>query len=93
MDGVIEAPARLGFTEYRDAQDDDDLLVWGQGRFGESLLQHRLIDTLDLSIHPLVIGRGKQFFREDARVSIAIGSDVADPRNIKGLSLAARRAW
>lgn len=41
-----------------------DLLLWGHGLLSETLLQHRLIDVLDLSIHPLVIGRGKGFFRE-----------------------------
>ena len=41
-----------------------DLLLWGHGLLSENLLQHRLIDVLDLSIHPLVIGRGKGFFRE-----------------------------
>jgi dihydrofolate reductase len=36
-----------------------NLLVWGHGLLGETLLKDRLIDVLDLSIHPLVVGHGK----------------------------------
>jgi dihydrofolate reductase len=49
-----------------------DLLVWGHGRFSETLLQKRLIDVLDLSIHPLVVGRGKGFFREGQQVKLKL---------------------
>ena len=46
-------------------QEGRDLLIYGHGLLGETLLKHHLLDVLDLSIHPLVVGRGKQFFRED----------------------------
>ena len=49
-----------------------DLLVWGHGLFSESLLQKRLIDVLDLSVHPVVVGRGKGFFREGQRVKLKL---------------------
>jgi dihydrofolate reductase len=45
-------------------QEGRDLLVYGHGLLGETLLKQRLLDVLDLSMHPLVIGRGKLFFRE-----------------------------
>ena len=41
-----------------------DLIAYGHGRFGETLLKHQLLDVLDLSINPLIVGHGKQFFRE-----------------------------
>jgi dihydrofolate reductase len=41
-----------------------DLLIYGHGLLAETLLKHHLLDVLDLSIHPLVVGQGKQFFRE-----------------------------
>jgi dihydrofolate reductase len=41
-----------------------DLLIYGHGLLAETLLKHHLLDALDLSIHPLVVGQGKQFFRE-----------------------------
>jgi dihydrofolate reductase len=45
-------------------QDGGDLLVLGHGLLGETLLQQRLIDVLDLSILPVIVGHGKPFFRE-----------------------------
>src|SRR5215468_9306921 len=45
-------------------QEGGDLLIYGHGLLGETLLRRRLLDVLDLSIHPLFVGRGKQFFRE-----------------------------
>ncbi len=35
-----------------------------------TLLKHHLLDVLDLSIHPLVVGRGKQFFREEENTTL-----------------------
>lgn len=53
-------------------EQEGDLLVWGHGLLSEALLQKRLIDVLDLSIHPLVVGRGKGFFREDQQVKLKL---------------------
>lgn len=45
-------------------QEGGNLLILGHGLFGETLLRERLIDVIDLTIYPLLLGRGKQFFRE-----------------------------
>ena len=45
-------------------QEGRDLLIYGHGLLAETLLKHRLLDVLDLSIHPLILGQGKSFFRE-----------------------------
>ena len=45
-------------------QEGRDLLIYGHGLLGETLLKHHLLDVIDLSIHPLVIGQGRSFFRE-----------------------------
>jgi dihydrofolate reductase len=45
-------------------QEGRDLLIYGHGLLGETLLKHRLLDVIDLSIHPLVLGQGRSFFRE-----------------------------
>jgi dihydrofolate reductase len=45
-------------------QEGRDLLTLGHGLLGETLLRQRLLDVLDLSIHPVVVGRGRPFFRE-----------------------------
>jgi dihydrofolate reductase len=56
---VVAEVARLKQQEGR------DLLIYGHGLLAETLLKHHLLDVLDLSIHPLVLGQGKQFFRQD----------------------------
>lgn len=45
-------------------QNGGDLVLLGHGLLGETLLQQRLIELLDLSILPVFVGRGKLFFRE-----------------------------
>ena len=46
-----------------------NLLAWGHGLLGETLLKERLLDVLQASIRPLVVGRGKMFFREDQKAN------------------------
>lgn len=53
-------------------QDGRDLLIYGHGLLGETLLKHHLIDVLDLSIHPLVIGQGRQFFRQGEQATLKL---------------------
>jgi dihydrofolate reductase len=45
-------------------QEGRDLLIYGHGLLGETLLKHRLLDILSLSISPLVLGQGKPLFRQ-----------------------------
>ena len=40
-----------------------NLLIWGHGLLGGTLLRHQLVDVLDVSIHPLLLGEGRLFFR------------------------------
>ena len=42
-------------------QGGGNLLILGHGQFGETLLRERLIDVIDLTIYPLLLGRGKQY--------------------------------
>jgi dihydrofolate reductase len=53
-------------------QEGQDLLIYGHGLLGETLLKHHLLDVLDLSIHPLVVGQGKQFFREGENATLRL---------------------
>jgi dihydrofolate reductase len=45
-------------------QDGPNLMMWGHGLLTETLWKHQLVDVLELSIHPLVVGQGKPFFRD-----------------------------
>ncbi|MEO8972370.1 MAG: dihydrofolate reductase family protein [Ktedonobacteraceae bacterium] len=53
-------------------QEGRDILIYGHGLLGETLLKHHLLDVLDLSIYPLVVGQGKQFFREDENAKLRL---------------------
>jgi dihydrofolate reductase len=41
-----------------------NLLIYGHGLLGQTLLKERLLDVLDISIHPVFLGSGKLLFRE-----------------------------
>ncbi|WP_316832851.1 dihydrofolate reductase family protein [Pedobacter aquatilis] len=43
-----------------------DLHVWGSSKLVQQLLQHDLVDELKLKIHPLVLGKGKKLFDNNA---------------------------
>jgi dihydrofolate reductase len=45
-------------------QSGGNLLILGHGLLAETLLKERLLDVLDLAIHPVLVGHGKPFFRE-----------------------------
>jgi dihydrofolate reductase len=45
-------------------QTGKDLVIYGHGLLGHTLLKHHLLDELKLWIHPLFVGRGKLLFRE-----------------------------
>jgi dihydrofolate reductase len=55
-------------------QDGGDLLILGHGMLGETLLREGLTDVIDLAIHPLLLGRGKQFFREGQDARLRLGA-------------------
>jgi dihydrofolate reductase len=61
-------------TEVRQlkGQPGGNLLIWGHGLLGETLLKEHLIDAIDLSIHPLMLGRGKLFFRDDQHATLRL---------------------
>ncbi|WP_201373054.1 dihydrofolate reductase family protein [Ktedonobacter robiniae] len=51
-------------------QEGSNLLIFGHGLLGETLLKHHLLDGLDLSVHPLVLGHGRQFLREGLNTTL-----------------------
>lgn len=50
-------------------QDGANLLTWGSGDMVHQLLAAGLVDELRLMIYPVVIGRGKRLFGDNARPS------------------------
>lgn len=55
--------------------DGPDLIVWGSSTLTSILLEQGLIDEVVLLVYPVLLGRGKRFF-----------SDNADPRELAFLS-------
>jgi dihydrofolate reductase len=53
-------------------QEGGDLLIYGHGLLAKTLLKHQLLDVLDLSIYPLVVGQGKQFFRQGENATLRL---------------------
>lgn len=46
-----------------------DIQVWGSSELIHLLLKHDLADELRLKIHPLILGKGKKLFADDANAS------------------------
>jgi dihydrofolate reductase len=53
-------------------QTGGDLLVMGHGLLAQTLLRERLLDVMDVSIHPVIVGQGKQLFREGEHASLRL---------------------
>lgn len=51
-------------------QDGQDLVIYGHGPLGQTLLEHGLLDELHLAIHPLIVGGGALLFREGAKAPL-----------------------
>lgn len=66
---LVRGDAVTELTQLKQ-RDGGDLLILGHGVLAETLLRARLIDALDVSIHPLLVGRGKQLFREGQDVKL-----------------------
>jgi dihydrofolate reductase len=45
-------------------QEGKDLVIYGHGLLGQTLLDHHLVDELKIWIHPVLAGRGQLLFRE-----------------------------
>jgi dihydrofolate reductase len=53
-------------------QDGKDLVTYGHGVLGRSLLKHQLLDQLKLWIHPVLVGRGQLLFREGEQAHLKL---------------------
>ena len=51
-----------------------DLLIWGHTRLAEALMRRGLIDVIDLSVHPLLAGRGGLLLRKDLDIPLRLVS-------------------
>ena len=54
------------------AQIGKDLVIYGHGLLGQTLLKHHLLDKLKLWIHSCFVGRGKLLFREGENTKLKL---------------------
>jgi dihydrofolate reductase len=72
-------------------QEGRDLLIWGHGLLAETLLRERLIDVLDISIYPIVVGRGKPFLRDGQNANLRLVTTKSFSKGIVKLSYEPQR--
>jgi dihydrofolate reductase len=53
-------------------EDGKDLVIYGHGLLGQTLLKHHLLDELKLWIHPCFVGRGKLLFLEGENIRLKL---------------------
>ncbi len=68
---IVRGDVAAEVTRLKEQQ-GGDLLIYGHGQLAETLLQHRLLDILDLSIHPLLAGSGGLLFRDGPVVPMTL---------------------
>ena len=72
-------------TEVKKLKQEDggDLLVYGHGLLAETLLRQQLLDVLDISVHPLMVGSGNLFFRPGQAVGMKLATVKAFSQIVK----------
>jgi dihydrofolate reductase len=63
---VADAVARLK------QEDGQDLVFYGHGPLGQTLLEHHLLDELRLWIHPLLLGSGTLLFQQGEKTTLKL---------------------
>lgn len=53
-------------------QGDGDLMVYGYGRLARALLENGLVDKLQFTVNPVVLGSGTPLFRPGKRVNLRL---------------------
>lgn len=53
-------------------EDGKDIMTYGHGPLGETLLRHGLLDEIQFWIHPVLVGRGTTALRGDLRAELEL---------------------
>jgi len=49
-----------------------DIMSYGHGPLGQTLLEHNLLDEIHFAIHPVLVGRGKLALRDNLRADLKL---------------------
>jgi dihydrofolate reductase len=77
---LIEGDVAEGVAELKQ-QPGQDLVMYGCHDLMHSLLEHDLIDEYRLLVHPVVLGKGRSFFKDGA---VRVNLDLVDTSVIPG---------
>ena len=60
-----------------------DIKIWGSSKLVQVLLQHDLVDEFWLNIHPIVLGKGKRLFDNNAMpAAFTLAESTATPSGV-----------
>jgi dihydrofolate reductase len=65
------------------AQEGRSLLIWGHTQLAETLMKNKLVDWLDLSIHPVIVGHGTSLCREGQNFNLKLVSTKSFSKIVK----------
>jgi dihydrofolate reductase len=65
------------------AQEGQNLLIWGHTQLAETLMKNKLVDLLDLSVHPVIVGQGKSLRREGQHFNLKLVSTKSFSKIVK----------
>jgi dihydrofolate reductase len=68
---IVRGDVMAGVTSLKE-QGGRDLVIWGHGLLGQTLLAHDLLDELRISIFPIVVGHGKLLFRKNESTTLKL---------------------
>ena len=65
------------------SHDGRDLILWGSSTLTSTLLEHGLVDEVMLLVYPVLLGKGKRFFKEETPArAFELASTQAFPSGI-----------
>ena len=82
---LVSTDVVTGVTELKRAA-SGDLVVYGYGRLGQTLLENDLVDVLEVSVHPVVLGRGTPLFRDGRPTPLTLSTAQEQAHGVVSLT-------
>jgi dihydrofolate reductase len=88
---LIEGDVPEGVAKLKQ-QPGQDLIMYGSDDLMHSLLEHDLIDEFQLLVHPVVLGKGRRFFKEGVeRMALDLVDTTVVPPGVAILTYQSQR--
>ena len=69
---ILRGDVRAEVRRLKEQRGGNLLMIYGHGLLAETLLKHQLTDAIDVSVHPLLLGRGKLLFRAEQYATLRL---------------------